>query len=57
MRRKIKTVVNAFFENVTILAAIALIDFAIVWIMERLLPTHIWEAFVDAVNRIFGGKP
>lgn len=60
MRRKIKTIVNAFCEIVTILAVIALISFAIVWIVwfvERCLPAHIWEAFVDAVNRSFGGQP
>jgi ABC-type amino acid transport system permease subunit len=57
MRRKIKTVVNAIFEYVTILAWIAIIYFAILWIVERCLPAHIWEAFVDAFNRFFGGKP
>ena len=54
-REWIKTLLKDFVLWAGITIGYLAICYPTLWLMKRYLPPHMWEAFVDAFNRFFGG--
>lgn len=54
-REKIKR----FLEDISFIVGLSIcitgFTYFVSWLCREYIPPHIWEAFVDAVNRFFGG--
>lgn len=54
-REKIKRFLEDISFIVGLVICVIAFEHIILWLCREYLTPHMWEAFVDAVNRFFGG--